>query len=523
VAMTSPNGISWTRCDLGTGNWLKEIAFGNDTFVIVNDYGDIFTSTDTATWIPGYLSNDTASVTFKDGHFLVVASHKVYSSSDGFNWNEHIVDSQTSMGDIVPGSITSTILGPEGALFTSSGYKNWRERTSPFFSLFEPTLIGFGNNTFMAADGHGGFLTSNDGKSWQEHALTPKFIALGALFFNNSFILTGRPIYTSGGSGSDTGGMIFHSAAMDPVPPPDAVPEIDVFPPSIDYGYVKRGASVAKTITITDSWTAPLSAAVQRDGVNIADFPIIGGTCGSQNVLAPDDSCTIDLTFKPTTAFTRNAEIVVTTNDPSTPVLTIPLTGVGLQPIITPPSPLPVSMGTVLYPMWTGTNVIVYNRGNDHLHIASATLTGSSEFRKMSDYCTGDTVPGDSWCAVQILFIPESTGTKTATITVTSDDPDHPVLDIPVIVNVTLDPNLVRIPGSTPTYFTSLQAACDQAVAGDTIEVEGISFPESITVSKPLTLKGGFDSSYSNNSGFTSIRGLTIIDGPLTAENLVIM
>lgn len=524
VVMTSTDGIAWARGDLGFGDWLTEIAFGNDAFVIVTGGGTIFTSTDAATWIPGNLSDAPASVTFKDGHFIAVASHKVYSSTDGFSWSGYAVNSQTSMGAIVPGNITSTIVGPQGALFTSSGYKNWRERTSPFspLSLSQSALLGFGNNTFLAADGNGGLLTSNDGRSWAGRALTPLFKARGAILINDSFVFTGEPYYSTWSSAAK-GGMIFQSATMAPVAPPAAIPEIDFFPNSINYGYVKRGESVTNTITISNTWTAPLSATVQLNGANIADYPITGGTCGQQNVLAPDDSCTIDVTFTPTTAFTRSAEIVVTSNDPAAPVVTVPLTGVGVQPIITPPSPLPVSLGTAVYPMWAAANVIVYNLGNDDLQVTSATLTGSSEFSVNFDTCTGTTVHGSGFCGVQILFIPQSPGTKTATVTVNSNDPDHPVLEIPVIVNALSNLGPVRITGSTPTYFASLQAACDGAVAGDTIEVEGVDFSESITVSKSLTLKGGFDGSYSSSSGFTSVQGLIITGGPLTVENLVVM
>ena len=80
----------------------------------------------------------------------------------------------------------------------------------------------------------------------------------------------------------------------------------------------------------------------------------------------------------------------------------------------------------------------------------------------------------------------------------------------------------VRITGSTPVYFTTLQGAHGEAVGGDTIEAEGIEFPESVTVSKNLTLKGGFNEYYSSSSGFTSVKGLTIMDGSLITENLVI-
>jgi hypothetical protein len=92
--------------------------------------------------------------------------------------------------------------------------------------------------------------------------------------------------------------------------------------------------------------------------------------------------------------------------------------------------------------------------------------------------------------------------------------------DITVAATFNLKP--ARIAGSTPVYFTTLKGAHNGAVGGDTIDAEGIDFPESLTVSKPLSLIGGYDSSYSANSGFTMVEGLTITGGSLTVENLQI-
>ena len=490
LAMASADGITWTRHDLGTGPWLTGIASGNNAFVIVTGSATIFTSTDGSTWTPGTLSDAPGSVAFTHGHFVAVCSNSVYGSPDGVTWTRYVVNSPASLGDILPGNVTSAVVGPQGALFTSSGYRNWRERTSPFASLLQPRFLGFGDNTFLAADGNGGVLFSNDGKTWGDRVLTPLFVAYGALFVNNAFILTGQPFNAPWGGSTYTGGMIFQSATMAPVAPPAAVPEIGFYPQSINYGYVKRGNSVTNTITVANTWTAPLSVTVQLTGANTADFPITGGTCGQQTTLAPDDSCTIDVTFAPATAFTRTAQVVVTSNDPVTPVVTIPLTGVGVQPIVTPPSPLPVNMGMVVYPMWAGANVVVYNRGNDDLTVATATLTGSSEFSVNYEDCTGATISGGHFCAVQLLYRPQAPGPRSATVTITSNDPDHPVLNIPVVVDVASDQNLVLIPGATPTYYSSLQTACNQAASGATIEVEGIGFQESITIGKPLTLRG---------------------------------
>jgi|WetSurMetagenome_2_1015567.scaffolds.fasta_scaffold58609_2 hypothetical protein len=77
----------------------------------------------------------------------------------------------------------------------------------------------------------------------------------------------------------------------------------------------------------------------------------------------------------------------------------------------------------------------------------------------------------------------------------------------------------------TSSYFNTLQGAHDSAVDGNTIEAEAAVFPPGgLTVSKSLTLKGGYDSSFASNSGYTTLQGiLTIQSGSLTVENLIIM
>jgi hypothetical protein len=103
-------------------------------------------------------------------------------------------------------------------------------------------------------------------------------------------------------------------------------------------------------------------------------------------------------------------------------------------------------------------------------------------------------------------------GTGSCTVTMGGD----------ITVNAMFNLKPARIAGSTPAYFTTLKGAHDGAGSGNTIEAKGTDFPESLTVSKPLTLIGGYDSSYTTNSGFTTVNGLTIGGGSLTVENLQI-
>ena len=86
-------------------------------------------------------------------------------------------------------------------------------------------------------------------------------------------------------------------------------------------------------------------------------------------------------------------------------------------------------------------------------------------------------------------------------------------------------PNRVRLDGVGQSYHSSILSAYLAAGSGDTIRMWGTDFTEDFTfgLGKPVTLKGGYDSSYSTNSGYTTLNGIfTILNGSLTVENLVI-
>jgi hypothetical protein len=79
-----------------------------------------------------------------------------------------------------------------------------------------------------------------------------------------------------------------------------------------------------------------------------------------------------------------------------------------------------------------------------------------------------------------------------------------------------------RIVGTVPIYFDTLQAAFNEANDGNTVEALNIVFPESLSVTKSLTLIGGYENNYSSNPGLTSVQNLTITGGSLEVGNLVI-
>jgi YD repeat-containing protein len=85
--------------------------------------------------------------------------------------------------------------------------------------------------------------------------------------------------------------------------------------------------------------------------------------------------------------------------------------------------------------------------------------------------------------------------------------------------------NPVRIARTNPVYFSSLQNAYDTSQDSDNIHVQGVIFSEDIHIDRDIsiTLKGGFDCTYYNNSGATTLEGsMAISNGTVTIEGFVI-
>ncbi len=77
---------------------------------------------------------------------------------------------------------------------------------------------------------------------------------------------------------------------------------------------------------------------------------------------------------------------------------------------------------------------IVSNTGQTNLYIKTITITGSNptEFRIQNDNCSGKSVYPSSNCTVQAIFSPTSAGSKSANLSIPSNDPDTPTLNVPL-------------------------------------------------------------------------------------------
>jgi len=74
----------------------------------------------------------------------------------------------------------------------------------------------------------------------------------------------------------------------------------------------------------------------------------------------------------------------------------------------------------------------VSNVGSANLVVGTITLTGTnaSEFSKQNDLCSGQTIAPGSPKTLQVVFSPTSTGAKSATLNIPSNDPDQPTVTV---------------------------------------------------------------------------------------------
>jgi hypothetical protein len=103
------------------------------------------------------------------------------------------------------------------------------------------------------------------------------------------------------------------------------VPHLSVSLSPLDFGSVKVGKSLKKTLKIINNGTGDLSVSI--GGVGGTDFSIAGKT---NITVKPNKSYSLSITFKPGSTGAETATLVLNSNDPAAATISISLTGTGI-------------------------------------------------------------------------------------------------------------------------------------------------------------------------------------------------
>ncbi|MGH2689305.1 MAG: choice-of-anchor D domain-containing protein, partial [Actinomycetota bacterium] len=182
-------------------------------------------------------------------------------------------------------------------------------------------------------------------------------------------------------------------------------------------------SSTQKPVTVSNAGGSSVtitSAAVA--GGNAQDFLKASDTC-SGATLAPGASCTVGVSFLPTAAGSRSAQLVLAN---AVSPLTVPLSGTG-TPNTLSFSPATVTFGNQAPGAPSAPQAVTLtNRGDDPVTVGTVSIAGPDAADFTVSGCAGRTLEPDEACTLSVAFAPSRTGSRTATLVVSSDQPGSP-------------------------------------------------------------------------------------------------
>jgi len=202
-------------------------------------------------------------------------------------------------------------------------------------------------------------------------------------------------------------------------------PKAQLTPASLDFGSVAVGQSLSKTFAVYSVGTQTLQTSnIQITGAQAAMFT---SNDADWYTLGAGIHVTFTVTYTPTAAGAANAQIEVTSNDPAGKAI-LPLTGSGTgtvsQPALTV-APTAVSFGSVAVgSSGTPATVRLSNTGTAALSISALSLSGtySADFSLTAPALPLTLAAGAS-TSVSVGYTPLAAGSRTATLTVVSNNP----------------------------------------------------------------------------------------------------
>ena len=245
--------------------------------------------------------------------------------------------------------------------------------------------------------------------------------------------------------------------------------------------------SAAQAITLTNGGNQTLGiTSIQVTG----DFAQVNN-CPS--TLAASSSCTINVTFTPTTFGTRTGTLAVSDNGQGSPQ-TVTLTGSGPAP----PAPVivfaPVSLVFSAQPVKTSSSaqsVILSNTGDATLNLSAIQITG--DFAQFNN-CPS-TLPGNSSCTINVTFTPTASGTRTGSLTVSDNAQGSPqmvnITGAGADFNLAGSPNSDTVqPGSAASYKLTVSSIGGSFASTVKLTCSGLPAQASCTLSPAAVTPG---------------------------------
>ena len=171
----------------------------------------------------------------------------------------------------------------------------------------------------------------------------------------------------------------------------------------------------AQTVTLTNSnGTVPLTiVSVNASG----DYNVTNDHCTGATLSPPGDSCTVGVTFDPSSSGSDNGSLTITDDDVTDGAQqTLDLDGNGVANEFSVSTPS--SFGDQLVNSTSGAQTVTVTNNTDYsANPQNPNITGSNSGDFNASGCNGS-VAGNGTCTVNVTFSPSATGTRNATLNV---------------------------------------------------------------------------------------------------------
>jgi len=174
--LSSPDGTTWTKRNSGVGDYLSDVTFGKDKFVVVGNR-TVLTSSDLNSWTQRVNvfdwervtppSNFLSAVNFGNNIFVVVGwSGRILTSHDGIQWTERSSGTSNNLKDVIFENGSFLVVGHSGTILSSTDGITWSKMSSGTTKILNG--VAYGNNIYVVVGDLGTILTSPDGITWTE-------------------------------------------------------------------------------------------------------------------------------------------------------------------------------------------------------------------------------------------------------------------------------------------------------------------------------------------------------------------
>ena len=268
---------------------------------------------------------------------------------------------------------------------------------------------------------------------------------------------------------------------------------------SIVYGDVSLGTTKSTSLAIQNTGTGDL----QVTGLSFTgstDFALATGTPTSY-LIAPGRQVTVTVNYGPTVTGAATGSLVIASDDPVNPSLSVNLDGNGVTPVGTPDINVPtasIAYGDVLVGQVKTATVAIQNLGTVDLNVTGLTLTGSGDFGLAAGTPASFVVGAGRQVTVKVNYSPSVAGAASGSLAIASDDPVTPNLSVSLSGNGLAGVGDINIPVASYDYGDvvvgtsgSAYFAIQNLGTGD-LQVTGLT----VTGSGDFTLAAGTPTSF---------------------------